>query len=164
MAKFFCHKEKSYEVRATLRWLSTWRDHNTEDPDRSIEFMDIGLTVDENHMQVLTRNGRVQENSAWSYVKMRDDRGYEQDFLALKLSTSNFQNAFRYYGFTWKIMTMDGNGGYLCQNSVKDENNSEHTITSYMEMFKRKEYKEEQKIHITLVHKEGSSLTSWRSC
>ena len=160
MAKFFSHMEKSYEVRATLRWLSTWRDHNTEDPDRSIEFMDIALVETENNMQVLTRNGKVQENSAWSYVKVKDDGGWEQNFLALKLSTSNFQNAFRYYGFTWKIMTMDGNGGYLCQNSVKAEDNPEHTVKSYMQMFMRKEYKKEQKFHITLVHKDSGILVA----
>ena len=114
--------------------------------------MDIGLAEDENHMQVLTRNGKVEENSAWSYIKLKDD----EDLLALKLRTSNHPHDFRYYGFHWRVMTMDGHAGYLCQHSRKADENPEHTVDTYMQKFMRKEFRGEQTYHITLVHKEDS--------
>ena len=151
---------KFYELKTTLRWLSTWQDHKTGDTDRSIEFMDIGLAVDENNMQVLTRTGKVQENSAWAYVDLTEDDGMVRHFMALKLSPSDNPNGFRYFGFDWRIMTLDGLGGYLCQHSVKAEDNPEHSIKTYMQMFMRKEYKKEQKFHITLVHKDSGILVA----
>ena len=114
--------------------------------------MDIGLAEDENHMQVLTRNGKVEENSAWAQVKLKDD----ELLLALKLRTSNPPHDFRYYGFQWIQMTRVGHGGYLCQHSRPDEKNPNHTVDTYMEKFMRKEFKGEQTYHITLVHKEDS--------
>ena len=148
--------EQCNVFRGNLRWVSTWRNNKTDDPDRSIEFMDIGLVETGNHMHVLMRNGKVQENSAWAYVKLKDD----QHRLALKLSTSDKPNDFRYYGFDWRVMTMDGQAGYLCQHSTKAKDNTEFTVETYMEMFLRKEYKKEQQFHITLWHKEGSILVA----
>ena len=142
--------EQGYVFRGNLRWVSTWRDNKTDDPDRSIEFMDIGLLETGDNMHVLMRNGKVQENSAWAYVKLKDD----QHRLALKLSTSDKPNDFRYYGFHWSVMTMDGQAGYLCQDSTKAEDNTKFTVDTYMEMFLRKDYKKEQKYHITLMRTE----------
>ena len=113
--------------------------------------MDIGLAEDKNHMNFLTRNGEVEENSAWTQVKLNDKL-----FLALKLRTSNHPHDFRYYGFHWIRMTRDGHGGYLCQHSRPDEKNPNHTVDTYMEKFMRKEFIGEQTYHITLVHREDS--------
>ena len=141
--------EQCNAFRGNLRWVSTWR-NKTDDPDRSIQFMDIGLLETGGNMHVLVRNGKVQENSAWAYVKLKDD----QHRLALKLSTSDKPNDFRYYGFHWSVMTMDGQAGYLCQDSTKAKDNTEFTVDTYMGMFLRKDYKKEQKFHITLMRTE----------
>ena len=123
--------------------------HLAQQQDRQ---QDIGLLETGDNMHVLMRNGKVQENSAWAYVKLKDD----QHRLALKLSTSDKPNDFRYYGFHWSVMTMDGHAGYLCQHSTKAEGNPEHTVETYMQKFTRREFKREQTYHITLVHKEDS--------
>jgi len=65
--------------------------HLAQQQDRQ---QDIGLLETGDNMHVLMRNGKVQENSAWAYVKLKDD----QHRLALKLSTSDKPNDFRYYG------------------------------------------------------------------
>ena len=49
---------------------------------------------------------------------------------------------------------MDGQAGYLCQDSTKAEDDTKFTVDTYMEMFLRKDYKKEQKYHITLMRTE----------
>ena len=147
--------DPGYVFKGILRWLSTWRD-KSESPDRRIEFMDIGLVeMKADNKKVLAINNTVQPNSAWAHVE-EDDK----QCLVLKLNTSDKSDNFRYYGFDWRVMTVDGKSSYLCQHSTKAKDNPEHTIGSYMEMFAAKKYKEEQVYHISLTRTESSILVA----
>ena len=136
-------------VKTTLHWFSSWRRHKSDNQRRQSEFFDIGLLVDTEGNNVITRNDELQENSSCTSTEIPG-----RSRLALKMMTTSSPKHMRYFGFEETQMTKSGATCYLCQHSMPaEEEHKDLTIESYMQKFGDRTFWTEQTYHIHMIEK-----------